>query len=312
MLDAQEAMQLGAAAQTGSSGLLRDTLGSLLRQRNAVVGLALVLFLVVVALGADLIATHPPDQVLLGLEQGVKKRDDPCIHLLGCPAQTPEHYFGTDGNVRDVFSRVVYGGRVSLVVGVLTVGLAILVGTVIGAVAGYVGGFVDDLLMRLMDVLLAFPALLLAIAILTVLGKGLINALLAIAIVAIPIYARVMRASVLAVRELDYVTASRALGETGFGILVRRILPNALTPLIVAGTLGIAGAVLDVAALSFVGIGAQPPLAEWGSMIGVERNQVFTAPHLIIFPGLAITLTVLGFNLLGDGLRDAFDPRMRA
>jgi ABC-type dipeptide/oligopeptide/nickel transport system permease subunit len=310
MLDAQEATQLGAAAQTRSSGLLRDTLGSLLRQRNAVVGLVIVVFLVLVAVFADVLAVYGPDQVLLGIEPGVKKRDDPCIHLLGCPVETPEHWFGTDGNVRDVFSRVVHGARVSLQVGVLTVGLAIVVGTIIGAIAGYVGGFIDDVLMRLMDVLLAFPALLLAIAILTVLGRGLINAQLAIAIVAIPIYARVMRASVLAVRELDYVTASRALGESGAGILVRRILPNALTPLVVAGTLGIAGAVLDVAALSFVGIGAQPPLAEWGSMIGAERNQVFTAPHLIIFPGLAITLTVLGFNLLGDGLRDALDPRL--
>ncbi|HEY7523792.1 MAG TPA: ABC transporter permease [Candidatus Limnocylindrales bacterium] len=310
MLDAQEATQLGATAQTRSSGLLRDTLGSLLRQRNAVVGLVIVVFLVLVAVFADVLAVYGPDQVLLGIEPGVKKRDDPCIHLLGCPVETPEHWFGTDGNVRDVFSRVVHGARVSLQVGVLTVGLAIVVGTIIGAIAGYVGGFIDDVLMRLMDVLLAFPALLLAIAILTVLGRGLINAQLAIAIVAIPIYARVMRASVLAVRELDYVTASRALGESGAGILVRRILPNALTPLVVAGTLGIAGAVLDVAALSFVGIGAQPPLAEWGSMIGAERNQVFTAPHLIIFPGLAITLTVLGFNLLGDGLRDALDPRL--
>ncbi|HEY7735364.1 MAG TPA: ABC transporter permease [Candidatus Limnocylindrales bacterium] len=310
MLDAQEAMQLGATPQTRSSGLWRDTLGSLLRQRNAVVGLAIVVFLLLVALFADVLAVHGPDDVMLGVEPGVKKRDDPCIHLLGCPAETPEHWFGTDGNVRDVFSRVVHGARVSLQIGVLTVGMAIIVGTIIGAIAGYVGGFIDDLLMRLMDVLLAFPALLLAIAILTVLGRGLINAQLAIAIVAIPIYARVMRASVLSVRELDYVTASRALGESGAGILVRRILPNALTPLVVAGTLGIAGAVLDVAALSFVGIGAQPPLAEWGSMIGAERNQVFTAPHLIIFPGLAITLTVLGFNLLGDGLRDALDPRL--
>ncbi len=161
-----------------------------------------------------------------------------------------------------------------------------------------------------MDVLLSFPALLLAIAIVTVLGPGLINSQLAIAIVAIPIYARIMRSSVLSVREQDYVTASRALGESGAGILLRRIVPNALTPLIVAGTLGVAGAVLDVAALSFLGLGAQPPQAEWGSMIGLERNSVFTSPHLIIFPGIAITLTVLAFNLLGDGMRDALDPRL--
>jgi ABC-type dipeptide/oligopeptide/nickel transport system permease subunit len=161
-----------------------------------------------------------------------------------------------------------------------------------------------------MDVLLAFPALLLAIAIVTVLGSGLLNALLAIGIVAIPIYARVMRSSVLSIRETEYVTASRALGESSLGILLRRVIPNSLTPLIVAGTLGIAGAVLDIAALSFLGLGAEPRIAEWGGMIGLERNSVFAAPHLIIFPGLAITLTVLGFNLLGDGLRDALDPRL--
>jgi peptide/nickel transport system permease protein len=310
MADAQEALQIGMATGARQTGLWRDTLGNVLRQRNAIVGLSIVGFLVFIALTADVIATHDPDVPLLGVEQGVLKRDDPCIHLLGCAADRPEHYFGTDGNVRDVFSRVVHGARVSLQVGVLTVGFAIIVGTLIGSVAGYVGGLVDDLLMRVMDVVLAFPALLLAIAILTVLGKGLLNAQLAIAIVAIPIYARVMRASVLSVREHDYVTASRALGESAAGILARRILPNALTPIVVAGTLGIGGAVLDVAALSFVGIGAQPPTAEWGSMIGLERNQVFSAPHLMIFPGIAITLTVLGFNLLGDGLRDALDPRL--
>ena len=164
--------------------------------------------------------------------------------------------------------------------------------------------------MRVMDVVLVFPALLLAIAIVTVLGTGLVNAQLAIGIVAIPIYARIMRASVLSVRENDFVTASRALGESPIGILVRRVLPNSLTPMIVAGTLGIGGAVLDVAALSFLGLGADIRVPEWGSMIGLERNNVFAAPHLLIFPGIALTLTVLGFNLLGDGVRDALDPRL--
>jgi peptide/nickel transport system permease protein len=164
--------------------------------------------------------------------------------------------------------------------------------------------------MRGMDLLLVFPALLLAIAIVTVLGPGLINAQLAIAIVAIPIYARIMRSSVLTVKEQDFVTASRALGEHGRGILFRRILPNSLTAVVVAGTLGIASAVLEVAALSFLGLGAQPPLAEWGSMIGTERNQLFSDPHLIFFPGLALAITVLAFNLIGDGLRDALDPRL--
>jgi ABC-type dipeptide/oligopeptide/nickel transport system permease subunit len=155
-----------------------------------------------------------------------------------------------------------------------------------------------------------FPALLLAIAIVTALGQSLVNAQLAIGIVAIPIYARIMRASVLSVKESDFVTASRALGESPTGILFRRVLPNSITPLIVAGTLGIGGAVLDVAALSFLGLGAQPPLAEWGSMIGLDSGRIFTAPWLVFFPGLALVLTVFGFNLLGDGLRDALDPRL--
>jgi ABC-type dipeptide/oligopeptide/nickel transport system permease subunit len=195
-------------------------------------------------------------------------------------------------------------------IGFSTVTFAIIIGTVLGALSGYLGGWVDNTIMRVMDVLLAFPSLLLAIAIVSVLGPGLINALLAIGIVSIPAYARVVRASVLSVREMDYVSASRALGGDMTQILFRRILPNALTPLIVQGTLGIATAILDAAALSFLGLGAQPPTAEWGSMLGAERNQVFTAPHLVFFPGIAIALTVLAFNLLGDGLRDALDPRL--
>jgi peptide/nickel transport system permease protein len=217
---------------------------------------------------------------------------------------------GLDSNLRDVFSRVLHGSRVSLWIGFFTVGLSIIIGTVIGAVAGYAGGASDNVLMRLMDVILSFPSLLLAIIIVTVLGPGLLNAQMAIAIVAIPVYARVMRSAVLSIREQDYVTASRALGESSTGVLFRRVLPNSLTPLIVAGTLGIATAILEVAALSFVGLGAQPPLAEWGSMIAQERNLVFSSPHLILFPGIAITLTVLAFNLIGDGLRDALDPRL--
>ena len=290
--------------------LWRDTLGNIVRQKSAVVGLSILAVLVLTAIFADVIAPYGSNDRLLGVEQGVERRAAPCIRALGCAADQPEHIFGTDGNFRDVFSRVVYGAQISLQVGFLTVGGAILVGSLIGAIAGYAGGFLDNLLMRVMDVILAFPSLLLALAILTVLGRGLINAQIAIAIVAIPIYARVMRAAVLAVRDLDYVVASRALGESGAGLLMRRVVPNALTPLIVQGTLGIGVAILDVAALSFLGIGAQPPLAEWGSMIGEERNQLFTAPHLILLPGLAITLTVLAFNLLGDGLRDALDPRL--
>ena len=234
----------------------------------------------------------------------------PCIHLLGCPEDRPQHIMGLDGNLRDVFSRMLYGARVSLWIGFVTVGFGIVIGTIIGAIAGYAGGRTDNILMRIMDVVLSFPSLLLAIVIVTVLGSGLVNAQIAIGIVSIPVFARVMRASVLSIREQDYVTASRALGESGRGILFRRILPNALTPLVVQGTLGIGGAILEVAALSFIGLGAQPPLAEWGSMIAADRKFITTVPTLVLFPGIAITFTVLGFNLLGDGIRDALDPRL--
>jgi ABC-type dipeptide/oligopeptide/nickel transport system permease subunit len=191
------------------------------------------------------------------------------------------------------------------------VGFAILVGTALGAVAGYAGGWLEDTIMRILDVQLAFPSLLLAIAIVSVLGPGLINAMLAIAIVTIPAYARVIRASVLSVKEEEYVAASRSVGVRPVQILFKHIMPNAISPLIVQGTLGIGTAVLDAAALSFLGLGAQPPTPEWGAMLSGERNQVFSAPHLVFFPGLAIMITVLGFNLLGDGLRDALDPRLK-
>jgi peptide/nickel transport system permease protein len=292
------------------AGLWRDTLANILRQRNARVGLVILGILVFLAVFADQLSSFQPDNVLLGHEEGVKRLAGPCVHALGCPAAQPEHLFGLDGNARDEFSRVIHGARVSLWIGFVTVGFAIVVGALIGLVAGYAGGALDSILMRLMDVLLVFPALLLAIGIVAALGPSLVNAQIAIGIVAIPVYARVMRASVLSVKENAYVTAARALGEGAAGMVFRRILPNAVTPIIVAGTLGVGGAVLDVAALSFLGLGAQPPLAEWGSMIGLERGHLFTAPHLILGPGFALSMTVFGFNLLGDGLRDALDPRL--
>ena len=301
---------LGAAGGR-PAGLWRDTLRNVLAQRSAIVGLVLLLSLVSIAILADQVAPYPPTLSMLDVGQtNIHRGDAPCIHALGCAADRPQHLMGLDSNLRDEFSRVVHGARISLWVGFVTVGFAIVLGTLIGAVAGYAGGWTDNILMRLMDVILSFPSLLLAIAIVSVLGAGLLNAQLAIGIVAIPVFARVMRASVLTIREQDYVTAARALGDSPGSILVRRILPNALTPLIVQGTLSIGGAILEIAALSFVGLGAEPQVAEWGGMIANDRNLLFSAPHLILFPGVAITLTVLGFNLLGDGLRDALDPRL--
>jgi ABC-type dipeptide/oligopeptide/nickel transport system permease subunit len=243
-------------------------------------------------------------------ETGRLPMQPPCIHVLGCAAERPQHILGLDKNARDQFSRLIYGAQASLPVGFASVGFAIIIGSLLGMVAGYNGGLLENVIMRLMDVLLAFPSLLLAITIVTVLGPGLSNALLAIAIVSIPAYARLARASVLSVKEMEYVTANRALGATGKRILFFHILPNALTPLVVQGTLGIGTAILDAAALSFIGLGQQPPTPEWGAMLSEARNDIFTSPHLVFFPGIAIMITVLSFNLLGDGLRDALDPRL--
>ncbi len=289
--------------------LWRTARRRLFKRKSAVLGMIILGLLVFVAIFADWLAPYDPYQVLIGVEP-VKMRQAPCIHLLGCPEDQPQHLMGIDGNVRDAFSRLLFGARLSLIIGFTTVSFAIVIGVTLGALSGYLAGWVDNVIMRMMDVLLAFPSLLLAIAIVTILGPGIENALLAIGIVSIPAYARVTRSAVLSVKQMEFVEASRSLGGSTGYILFGRILPNSLTPLIVQGTLGIATAILDAAALSFLGLGAQPPTPEWGTMLSAERNQVFTAPHLVFYPGLAIMLTVLSFNLLGDGLRDALDPRL--
>ena len=326
-------------------GLWYETFRDLLRRRSGQVGLAIIVFMIMLAIFAEALATHDPVQVLIGIEN-VKRRSPPCIHAANnlpslpiirsfqCDPEAPEHYFGVDGNVRDLYSRTLYGARVSLRVGLYVVFLAMVVGTSIGALSAYIGGKVDNVTMRLMDIVLAFPALILAIAINAALLQaldtsvvtsvinglkrllgfndvGLLTALMAISLVSIPTYARLTRASVLSIKEQEFVIAARAIGAKPSHTLFRSVVPNAMAPIIVAATLGVASAILDTAALSFLGLGAQPPTPEWGAMIGAERNQIFTAPHLILFPGLAIAITVLGFNLLGDGLRDALDPRMK-
>ena len=290
----------------------RNNVRRLFRQRSAIMGMILLSLILTAAIAAPLLTTYGPTEVLIGApgHEEVGRREAPCIHALGCNEALPQHIMGVDGNVRDVYSRVLFAARISLRVGIVVVGVAALVGTLLGALSGYAGGWLDNVVMRGMDVLLAFPSLLLAIAITFVLGPGLLNAMLAIAIVSIPAYARVVRSTVLSARENDYVQASRATGATHARILFIQILPNVIAPLIVLGTLGVGAAIIDAAALSFLGLGAQPPDPEWGAMLGSERNQLFSAPHLVIFPGIAITLTVLAFNLLGDGLRDVLDPRL--
>jgi ABC-type dipeptide/oligopeptide/nickel transport system permease subunit len=298
-------LQLEPLVYIKSRTPMENILRRLVRHRSAQVGFSVLFFFILVAIFAPVLAPFSPIEVL----KDVRPRIAPCIHFLGCPAENSEHFFGVDGNRRDLFSRIIFGSRLSLEIGISTVTFAILLGTALGSISGYTGGWVDNIIMRAMDVLLAFPSLLLSIAIVAVLGPGLINALLAIAFVSIPVYARIVRASVLQVKEQDFVSASRALGASPMEILASHVLPNAVTPLIVQGTLGIASAILDAAALSFLGLGAAPPTPEWGLMLGEERNSIFSAPHLVFMPGIAIMLTVLAFNLLGDGLRDALDPR---
>lgn len=278
-------------------------------RKSGMIGLTIVSLLILIAVFAPMISPYEPNEVLIGKED-VGPREKPCVHIFGCDPEKPQHILGTDANVRDEFTRIVFGARVSLTLGFFTVTLALIVGTTFGAIAGYVGGAFDNVTMRVMDVILGFPSLLLALVIVSVLGPGLQNALIAIAVVSIPAYARVTRAQVLSIKETDFVAASLALGASGRQIVLRRVLPNALTPLVVLATLGVATAILEAAGLSFLGLGAQPPLAEWGTMLATERNNVFTSPHLVFFPGLMIMITVLGFNLMGDGLRDALDPSL--
>jgi peptide/nickel transport system permease protein len=285
------------------------------RSRSARIGLIIIAVELLIAFVGPLLMVYDPIDYR---DPNNTVRTPPCIHLLGCPADQPEHIFGLDSNGRDLFSRVVNATRVSLFIGAVTVTFGIVVGTVIGALSGFVGGWIDNVLMRFMDVLLAFPSLLLAIVLVAILRALIVSgtisplfpALFAIGVLAIPHYARVVRSTVLQVREQDFVYADRALGASQWRLLFHRILPNSLTPLMVAGTLGVATAILDAAALGFLGLGQQPPYPEWGTMLGVERSSVINAPHLLIFPGVAIMITVLAFNLVGDGLRDALDPRL--
>ncbi|RBY96294.1 ABC transporter permease [Blastococcus sp. TF02-8] len=274
----------------------RETVGLLLRNPTAAVAAALLLLIVLVAVFDETLAPTGPNEI------DVEARLQP---------PSGQHLFGTDDLGRDILSRVVLGAAVSLRVGLLAVGIALVVGSAIGLLAGYYGRWVDDVLMRFMDMLFAFPAVLLAIAVLAVRGPGSGNTALAIGIVYIPIFARVTRASVLGVREEVYVRASRSVGASDLRILTRHVLPNAAPPIIVQASISLAFAVLAEAALSFLGLGTQPPNPSWGLMLAEGRGYLQIAWWLAFFPGMAIFLTVLCFNLLGDGLRDVLDPKQR-
>jgi peptide/nickel transport system permease protein len=283
------------------TGLWRDALFRLRRNPGAMVGFSIVSLFVLVAVFAPLIAPSDP------LEQDIAALAGRC-----CPGPSAEHFFGLDALGRDEFSRVVYGARYSLVIGVVSVAVGLTLGLLLGSIAGYMGGWADSIVMRLMDIMLAVPGLLLAIGIVAMLGQNLSSIMIAVGVTQIPIFARLLRGSILSLRENDFVLAARSIGVPRRQILSSHILPNAISPVIVQGTLAMATAIIDVAGLGFLGLGPQDPSTpEWGTMLTDTTRYLQTAPHLAIIPGVAIIITVLGFNLIGDGLREALDPKLR-
>ncbi|MGH2534405.1 MAG: ABC transporter permease [Thermomicrobiales bacterium] len=297
-------MSTGAAVLTGNATVRRPAdrsgprafLRVLFARRQAQVGGLIVLGLIVTALFAPVIAPYDPFELRVGTIKEGPSRD---------------FLFGTDDLGRDLFSRMVYGSRITLQIGLISVSLALSIGVMIGVVAGYYGRWVDTVLMRFTDVMLAFPGFLLAMAIVSVLGPGLNNAMIAVGLGSFAGFARIVRGSVLSVRETEYVTAARVLGATPSRVMRRAVLPNVLAPIIVLGSLEFPFAILTAAALSFLGLGAQPPSPEWGAQLVDGRNYIRTSPHLVNVPGAAIFVTVLAFNLLGNSLRDVLDPRLR-
>jgi dipeptide transport system permease protein len=285
-------LTVSAAADTRFAELRRHFMAS----RGGVIGLVLVVILVVASLGAPILAPYNPDSQMR----------EAILH-----APSMAYPLGTDDVGRDVLSRLLFGARLSLSIGAVVVTIAFVIGTTLGMLAGFFGGLTDALVMRLMDIMLALPTLLLAIAVVAVLGPGLSNAMLAVSIVQLPGFVRLTRAAVLVELGKDYVSAARMAGASQARLMLRTVLPNCLAPLIVQASLGFSSAILDTAALGFLGLGAQPPTPEWGTMLADALQFVQSAWWVVTFPGLAILLTVLGFNLVGDGLRDALDPRLK-
>lgn len=274
----------------------KNTLSQLLKNKTSLIGFSIILLIVITAILAPLIATHSPTA------QSITDR-----YL----APSSAHYLGTDELGRDIFSRLIYGTRISIQIAVISVGISLIIGVALGGIAGYFGRWIDQVIMRMIDMLMAFPSILLAIALVAVLGPGLRNAMIAVGIVGIPQFARIVRSTVMSVKETEYIEAARVIGAKHGRILFQHILPNSLAPIIVQASLGMGTAILDAAGLSFLGLGAQPPSPEWGAMLSDGRAALQTAPWVVAFPGLAIFLFVLGFNLFGDGLRDALDPRLK-
>lgn len=279
-----------------------DQIEKLFKNKTGLAGLIIITLFAVAAVFAPVISPHDP------VENALYDQLKPPVWEEGGASK---NLLGTDDLGRDILSRLIYGARVSLTLGVVSVGLALTLGTLLGALAGYYKGWVDNLIMRFMDIILAFPHILLAIVIVAYLGPGLRNAMMAIGIINIPRFARIVRASVMDEFGKDYVTAARAVGAKDGRVIFNAILPNCLAPMIVQASLGFGAAILDAAGLSFLGLGAQPPIPEWGAMIAEGRAMILRAWWVMTFPGIAILLGVLGFNLLGDGLRDALDPRLR-
>lgn len=268
------------------------------RNKMALLGLFILVVLVLMAIFADFIA----DYETVVIKQNLGQRMQP---------PSAAHWLGTDEFGRDIFARLVHGTRVSLKVGVVAVGISIVIGGTLGALAGFYGGTLDNVIMRIMDIFLAVPSILLAIAIVSALGPSIINLMLAISISSVPSYARIVRASVLSIRDQEFIEAAKAIGASNARIIFRHIIPNSLAPVIVQATLGVAGAILSTAGLSFIGLGIQPPAPEWGSMLSGGRQYLRYYWWITTFPGLAIMITILSLNLLGDGLRDALDPRLK-
>lgn len=268
------------------------------RNKMAVVGLVILIILVLLAVFANVIANY--DNVVI--KQNLSQR---------LQAPSAAHWLGTDEFGRDIFARLVHGTRVSLQVGIIAVGISIIIGGILGAIAGYYGGKLDNIIMRIMDIFLAVPSILLAIAIVSALGPSILNLMLAISISSVPSYARIVRASVLSIRDQEFIEAAKAIGASNTRIIFRHIIPNSLAPVIVQATLGVASAILSTAGLSFIGLGIQPPAPEWGSMLSGGRQYLRYAWWVTTFPGVAIMITILSLNLLGDGLRDALDPRLK-